>query len=26
LVVELNVEEATNLGNVLQAAVALVKK
>jgi hypothetical protein len=24
--VELNVEEATNLGNVLQAAVALVKK
>ena len=26
LVVELNVEEATNLGNALQAAVALVKK
>ena len=26
LVVELNIEEATNLGNVLQAAVALVKK
>jgi len=25
-VVELNIEEATNLGNVLQAAVALVKK
>ncbi len=26
LVVELNIEEAINLGNVLQAAVALVKK
>ncbi len=26
LVVELNVEEATNLGNALQAAVSLVKK
>ncbi len=26
LVVELNLEEATNLGSVLQAAVALVKK
>jgi hypothetical protein len=26
LVVELNIEEATNLGNVLQAAVNLVKK
>jgi hypothetical protein len=26
VVVELNVEEATNLGNALQAAVSLVKK